>query len=227
MEADDVEEYEAKVDSDNNDKCEAARIRTAAVNWWTVKTSVTGNTKNVVIIDGHEHPIHWLGGTIERFYKQFLESDPVYHYYNNQKLVHGDERVPPCAMRAVISLTKFTELRPIFVTKHKYKALEEPSLSPVIVLEPSEGPPHWVLQLNSPGGTVRTGTCYLHHPLLHYNYRCTLRTSQLHSTQCIPPPFLTPPYPYHTPLPNHPLHPTSPFNLCIHTVDPLYYPETM
>jgi hypothetical protein len=76
-------------------------IRTAVVKWWTDKTRITACTKNVVVRDGLEYPVHWLEDTIERFYEQFLNSSPD-HYYTNQLVVrgHGCEDVSRSAMFA-------------------------------------------------------------------------------------------------------------------------------
>ena len=80
-------------------------IRTAVVKWWTDQTRITACAKNVVVRDGLEYPVHWLEDTIERFYEQFLESNP-HHYYTNQLLVrgHGCEGVSRSQMLAAFKI---------------------------------------------------------------------------------------------------------------------------
>jgi hypothetical protein len=64
-------------------------LRTAVVKHWTDNTRVTACTKNVVRRDGVEYPVHWLEDTIARFWRQFLDTDPVRHYFLDQLLLRG------------------------------------------------------------------------------------------------------------------------------------------
>jgi hypothetical protein len=88
-----------------------AYILPRAEKWWKDKCRVTACVSNVVTMDGVSTPVQWLEENLDVFHQQFLDSDPIHHYYTNEIILRGPGAAEVTATDVRIVFAEFNVVR--------------------------------------------------------------------------------------------------------------------